>query len=42
VRSKVARILKSHNQLEEYYGTRVRELEEEAEHLKEQLEKPKE
>ncbi|MDF1526572.1 MAG: response regulator [bacterium] len=42
VRSKVARILKSHNQLEEYYSTRVRELEEEAVHLKEQLEKKKE
>jgi DNA-binding response OmpR family regulator len=41
VRSKVARVLKSHNQLEEYYGTRVRELEEEAGHLKEQLKKKK-
>jgi hypothetical protein len=37
VRSKVARILKSHNQLEEYYSARVRELEEEAVHLKERL-----
>jgi len=38
VRSKVARILKSHSQLEEYFSTRVRELEEEVTHLKEQLE----
>ena len=38
VRSKVARILKSHNQLEEYYSTRVRELEEKVVHLEEQLE----
>ncbi len=37
VRSKVARILKSHSQLEEYYSTRVRELEEEVGHLREQL-----
>ncbi len=41
VRSKVGRILKSHRQLEEYYSTRVRELEEEAGHLREQLEKRK-
>jgi len=41
VRSKVARILKSHSQLEEYYSTRVREMEEEAKHLREQLEKRK-
>jgi DNA-binding response OmpR family regulator/Flp pilus assembly protein TadD len=39
VRSKVGRILKSHSQLEEYYSTKVRELEEEAGHLREQLEK---
>ena len=38
VRSKVSRILKSHNQLEEYYSTRVKELEEEAGHLRERLE----
>jgi DNA-binding response OmpR family regulator len=37
VRSKVARILKSHSQLEEYYSTRLRELEEEMEHLREEL-----
>lgn len=37
VRSKVERILKSHNQLEEYYSTRIRELEEEIESLKEKL-----
>ncbi len=37
VRSKVARILKSHSQLEEYYSARVRELEEEVGHLKEQF-----
>ena len=42
VRSKVGRVLKSHNQLEEYYGTRVRELEEESGYLKEQLKKKKE
>jgi hypothetical protein len=41
VRSKVARILKSHSQLEEYYSARVRELEIEAEQLREQLEKRK-
>jgi len=35
VRSKVARILKSHNQLEEYYSAKVRELEEEIRQLKE-------
>ncbi|MDF1536025.1 MAG: response regulator [bacterium] len=35
VRSKVAQILKSHNQLEEYYSTKVRELEEELRQLKE-------
>lgn len=34
VRSKVARILKSHNQLEEYYSTKVRELDEEIEALR--------
>ncbi len=39
VRSKVARILKSHNQLEEYYSTKVRALEEEVQLLSEQLEK---
>ncbi len=38
VRSKVDRILKSHNQLEEYYSTRVRELEEEVRGLKAKLE----
>jgi len=37
VRSKVGRILKSHSQLEEYYSTRVRELEEEMGDLKKQL-----
>lgn len=37
VRSKVARILKSHSQLEEYYSTRVRELEEEVDNLKDKL-----
>jgi DNA-binding response OmpR family regulator len=36
VRSKVARILKSHSQLEEYYTTRVRELEEEMRRLREE------
>lgn len=39
VRSKVARVLKSHTQLEEYYSTRIRELEQEVGKLKEQLEK---
>jgi DNA-binding response OmpR family regulator len=39
VRSKVSRILKSHSQLEEYYSTRVRELEVEMEQIREQLEK---
>ena len=38
VRSKVARLLKSHNQLEEYYSTRVRELEEEISHLRDSSE----
>lgn len=37
VRSKVSRILKSHTQLEEYYSTKVKELEEEVEGLKEEL-----
>jgi DNA-binding response OmpR family regulator len=36
VRSKVARILKSHSQLEEYYSTKVRELEGEMEQIREQ------
>jgi hypothetical protein len=40
VRSKVARILKSHNQLEEYYSTKVRELEEELRQLKGERETP--
>jgi DNA-binding response OmpR family regulator len=39
VRSKVSRILKSHNQLEEYYSTNIRELKEEVGRLREQLEK---
>ena len=39
VRSKVSRILKSHNQLEEYYSTRVRELETEMEQIRQQQEK---
>ena len=34
VRSKVSRILKSHSQLEEYYSTKVRELEDEIDQLK--------
>jgi len=37
VRSKVARILKSHSQLEEYYGARIRELEDEVGLLREHL-----
>jgi DNA-binding response OmpR family regulator len=37
VRSKVERILKSHSQLEEYYSTKVRELEEEVQRLREEL-----
>jgi DNA-binding response OmpR family regulator len=40
VRSKVARVLKSHNQLEEYYSTKVRELEEELRLLKEKGDVP--
>ena len=39
VRSKVLRVLKSHTQIEEYYSTKVRELEGELEHLKELYEK---
>jgi len=39
VRSKVARVLKSHSQLEEYYSTRVRELEGELGQVREQIEK---
>jgi len=39
VRSKVAWFLKSHNQLEEYYSTRVRELEEEVGRLRENVKK---
>lgn len=39
MRSKVARILKSHRQLEESYSAKVRELEQEVGQLREQLEK---
>jgi DNA-binding response OmpR family regulator len=39
VRSKVARVLKSHTQLEEYYSTKVRELEGELEQLRDRHEK---
>jgi DNA-binding response OmpR family regulator/thioredoxin-like negative regulator of GroEL len=39
VKSKVERVLKSHNQLEEYYSSKVRELEYEIGSLKEELEK---
>lgn len=39
VRTKVARILKSHSQLEEYYSSRIRELEKEMEIVTKQLEK---
>ena len=39
VRSKVARVLKSHTQLEEYYSTKVRELEGELLQLRERYEK---
>ena len=39
MKSKVERVLKSHNQLEEYYSTKVRELENEIGRMKEELEK---